>query len=342
MKKFNLLAFIALFISSFSLTAQFDDLYSDDVSDYEVYADSDDYTDYDDYDSDDYFDEDYEDYEYWSEYDDNYYTNRVRRNRRGGSARLIWLNSWAPNSFYNDPFAFYTPYNSFYRGGSFVTINIGSPYLGWGNPYRNVRRAWNPWNSYYNYYSPYGNTYGSSAGGFGSRTGRSFGSRVGNGCVGYGGRSFTRVNTRSTTPQATNPKGSYYGTRRTGSTAGSVRNNRVSTVRTSPRKRVETNKATTVTRRTTSRKSTSKPNSRRSSRTIDRNTSRSSRSSYKTNNTRSSNRSTRPSTRKSSRNAFESMRSSSRTKTMSTPSRSTSTRSTRSSSGSSRSSLRRP
>ncbi len=192
-------------MSSFVVMAQFDDLYYDPVTDDDFYEDdyADDSDEYDYY----YEDEDrYDDYEYM---DDYYYSSRIRRFNRRSCGSLNFYNSWAFNSVFYDPFDYYNPW-----GGSYLSIGFGNPYIGfaynpWGyNSYRNSWRRNNYWGGYNSWGGGYYNNYCPLGWGGGPyyRQGYANNVQVVNGYV-----------------QQSNPKGTYYGSRRSGSTSSSTK-----------------------------------------------------------------------------------------------------------------------
>jgi hypothetical protein len=328
MKMYNVLSLIMFFGLSFGVQAQFDDLYyNPDEAIATDYEDGD-YSEYD-YDDESYNEDDYEDYEYWAEYDNNYYTNQINRSRRNTS-RLVWLNSWAANSFYCSPYDFYTPYNTNYRGGSFININIGNP-IGYAR-YSRFNRFGNVFNPYYSYNPFRTNSFGRNSfgrGGFGG---------INTGYNPYCPPASVNNNIRNRNASSrlgtNNPNGSYYGSRRTGTNYG----NRATV--TNPRRSsqtVRTNRGTNNSVRSTNPSSRSLNSARRTAPST-RSTTRSSRPSTSS---RSTTRSSRPSFNNNSTRRNSSRFNSSRSNTSSrsfNSSRSSSTRAGSSRSSSSRSS----
>ena len=327
MKNYSLIALITFFGLSLGVQAQFDDLYyNPEAQDSYEFSDS----DYDDVDYDDtsYDDDEYVDYEYWSEYEDNYYTNRINRNRRA-NVRPVWTNSWAANSYLYNPYDFYNPYNTAFVGGPFVASNICSPYA--------YNRFYSPAFSYGTFNSPlriYSNIYSNRNRRIYNGYNRGIGFNRGIGIGGYGNAycpvgGNTIAQTRAAVVNLPSPAGTYRGSRRTGFTYGSngtIRNQTVRSDRSSstlknnsasPRDFSSTrssvrSKRSTATRATTrpsttrtARPSTTRPTTRTTTRPSTRTTTRSSRSTFNNNN-RSSSRSnfnTRRSTPSSSRSS---------------------------------------
>lgn len=212
MKNLNYILAISFLLVAGMVKAQFDDLYFDPETDESYYYDefySDD--DYDYFDDDEY--DNYDEYDYWRDYD-NYYTSRIRRFHRPW-VRMGFYNSWAYNSLFYDPFDFYGPYGGF--GGTFVSIGFGTPFygVGFGNP------GWNSW-GYNNWgWNSWGyNSWGwNSWGGFGNP----YCPPYYGGGLGYGPGYVGNVLVVNSYNQQSNPKGTYYGSRRGGSTSSSVK-----------------------------------------------------------------------------------------------------------------------
>lgn len=211
MKNLNLLSLVAFLLTSISLSAQFDDLYyvDQDDSDFSYEMNDKNYHDAA------YADVDSEDYDYYTEYDD-YYTARIRRFSR--PAGFNYYSSYNTNNVFYDPFySYYAPsYAVFDRNNrtygyspnrnstrSFITYNYGNPYYG---------RGFTPWG--FNTYGNYGLSAGGNLGGYGGFS-RNAGCPVG----GFSGLSNGRATTSGTT---TRPTGTYYGSRRSGSTRTST------------------------------------------------------------------------------------------------------------------------
>jgi len=227
MKKLNHILVLSIILIAGAVRAQFDDLYYDpdtDDSYYydEVYDNGDNsYFDDDEYD-------DYDEYAYWRDYD-NYYASRIRRFHRPW-VRIGFYNSWAYNSLFFDPWDPFGPYGGI--GGSYFSAGFGTPLfnagfanMGWNNSYWNP--VWNNWGWNNNWYA---GSWG-WGGGWNPYCPTLYG-----GGFGYGPGYVNNVLVVNTYSQQSNPKGSYYGSRRAGSTSSSVKG-----VRTNPRAEVVSN-----------------------------------------------------------------------------------------------------
>ena len=209
------LSFLMLIIGLTSLNAQFDDLYFN-VNDIDVYSDDfDEYSYYDD----EYDDEFYEDYDYFLE-DDYYYSNRIRRFYRPNTALVGGWNPYSGN--------FYNPYNYYdnffvWNQPSFV-INIGRsvrfvPGYWYGGFAYNPWNRWNRWNNWNRWDRGWNGGWAAGPGWAGSGFGGGGGFGY-NDCVPGGGRFINANNgTRftSTSTTAGSSRGTYYGSRRSGS-----------------------------------------------------------------------------------------------------------------------------
>lgn len=217
-RKFNLV-FILLVAFVFSTQAQFDDLYynpSDDIVTTNVVGYDNDYNDYEAYDSeyDDY--ESYDDTEYYEEddYYDDYaynYSTRIRRfHNRGafGYNSMVFMPRTSfgfYDPFFNDPWM-----DPYWAGGTNVFISIGN---GWGSPFGwNRWNRWNRWNAGWGYNS-WGSPWGWNSWNRGWGWNNGFGNAWCPTTFGNGGFVGNRV--------SANPKGTYYGSRRSTSTVGS-------------------------------------------------------------------------------------------------------------------------
>ena len=252
MKISNLLSLLLVVLTGVSLQAQFDDLYYNPSEESYTYVDtseeeSEESTDHLAYDDAEF---DYDEYEYMSDYD-NYYSSRIRRFRSPSARTFGYYSGYANNSYVYDPFdTYYNPayyYNPYRRrSNSLVSVVIGNPGYVY-NGYYNPTRRWG-------YYNPY-----NTIGGFG-RTG--FGGSS-YGCpVGITTRGVSSSNVRSNAIVA-NPRGTYIGSRRSGSTSSSVGS-------TNARRSARTSTTTSAQSRTT--RSTARSSSTRPSRSASRST----------------------------------------------------------------------
>lgn len=222
MKKLRYIFILALGLAGFGAQAQFDDLYYDPSSDDDFWFE-DNNDGYDDEAYDYYYEDnsynDYDEYDYWSDYD-YYYTSRLRRFHRP-YVRVGFYNSWFTNSLFYDPFDYYNPW-----GGSYFSFSYGSPY--WSIGYSTAPWGWNSWNN------RGWNSWGYNSWGWNGWN--SWGSYNPYCPPGYYGGGYYRpgyannVRVVNTYSQTSNPKGGYYGSRRSGSTSSSVKG-----VSTSPR-----------------------------------------------------------------------------------------------------------
>ncbi|NNE26079.1 MAG: hypothetical protein HKN09_04500, partial [Saprospiraceae bacterium] len=227
MKRIHLILTIAFLGAFTTLQAQFDDLYynpSDVIYEEEVYVE--------DYNYDDeygYEDPDYANgvYNYWDDYD-NYYGTRIRRFNRT-YVNLGYYSTFGCNNFFYDPWdIYYNPYGGYRGTNIYFGFSFGPPVWGWNRGWNNW--GWNRWNRWDRWHNNWGWN-NACVGGWGNNW--YGGGYWGNGWAGGGwnngwnGGGWNNVNVINNNVYATNnPKGTYYGSRRGGSTSSSVKGER--------------------------------------------------------------------------------------------------------------------
>jgi hypothetical protein len=215
------LLFIAFLLASFTFVsnAQFDDLY-DNASSSVASVSNNDYRDDSNNNASSYDDEAYDDYNY--DDDDSYkYGTRLRRFSRPYTVINYYSPIWGLG--WNNPYSYY---DNYYGGNTYVII--GNNYGSW-----NRYNRWNNWNSFgcgYNSWNNWGNNWGYSPFGYANYYsnnyygynngwyGNYYNNGYGNGGYYNHGGHFNGNNGNNNN----NPNGTYYGSRKLGSSVAST------------------------------------------------------------------------------------------------------------------------